>query len=350
MEADGDGDTDHIRLTRKATDSMQQTHTFSELHQPLAQRFAGTRIEHGAPSGPVRFHLYHAANSICSQKVRTVLAHTGQAYESHLINIFAGENYDPAYVKLRVAACRAAGLPLVQQHLGSTAVTSGGCDACVVPTLADAESEELMVDSRRVCAALDASNPRDPGGLVPAKLRLEIEAELAIVDELPNYQLLAVGVGPATSGVKNGFALGKVKRCKELLVQHAGDTELCAAYSAKMAKEQMAADRLFASDAMQKAYVAMALALQGLDERVARSEGKYLFGDEVTMADLFWGVELIRMEDLGLSPWWNDGQLPGVKRYFAGLCDLPALHEAVIGWTGARLPRRPDVSPDLAGL
>ena len=44
--------------------------------------------------------LYHFGLSTCSQKVRLVLAEKGLEFESHEVNLMAGEQHDPAYVKL----------------------------------------------------------------------------------------------------------------------------------------------------------------------------------------------------------------------------------------------------------
>jgi len=44
--------------------------------------------------------LYHNAASTCSQKVRLVLAEKGLDFESHPIDLIAGGQHDPAYVKL----------------------------------------------------------------------------------------------------------------------------------------------------------------------------------------------------------------------------------------------------------
>ncbi len=322
---------------------MSQTPPFDALNNSLAARFPGSRVE-GQGGGTRQLHLYHAPNSICSQKVRAVLAQTQQAYVSHLLNIFEGESYDPAYVRLRLSGCVAAGLPLVRQHLGTTSVSSGGCDACVVPTLVVANAAEVVVDSRRICIELDRTNPGAAGSLMPSHLRARIEEEMSIVDELPNYQILAIGVGKvAPTGLKNGFAVGKVARCDALLAAHAGDAALCEAYSAKRSKEQMAADRLFGANAMERAHVAMAKALRDLEARLAVSDGGYLLGDSITMGDLFWGVELIRFDDLGLSVLWKEGRLPHVANYFGKLCALPSIVRAVIDWPHARLARRPDL-------
>lgn len=44
--------------------------------------------------------LYHGITSVCSVKVRIGLAETGQAYESIALNLQAGEQHDPDYLKL----------------------------------------------------------------------------------------------------------------------------------------------------------------------------------------------------------------------------------------------------------
>ncbi len=44
--------------------------------------------------------LYHAPPSTCSQKVRLALAEKRLVYQSQLIDLFAGGQHDPDYVKL----------------------------------------------------------------------------------------------------------------------------------------------------------------------------------------------------------------------------------------------------------
>ena len=44
--------------------------------------------------------LYHFGFSTCSQKVRLVLAEKGIDFTSHEVNLIAGGQHDPAYVKL----------------------------------------------------------------------------------------------------------------------------------------------------------------------------------------------------------------------------------------------------------
>ncbi len=66
----------------------------------------------GADAAP-RFELFHAASSLCSQKVRTVLAEKRLPYRSNDMMILssmgpegvvAAEHYHPPYVRLRLIA------------------------------------------------------------------------------------------------------------------------------------------------------------------------------------------------------------------------------------------------------
>lgn len=305
-----------------------------QMFDDLLTRFpAIEKTEATAPG----LHLFHAPNSICSQKVRAVLAQLSVPFGSHVLDIFSGETYDPAYVRVRMAGCADAGLALADRHLGTTSVASSGCDGCVVPTMVNADTGAVTVDSLRICLEIDARQGQE-ATLVPDDLLADIMAELSIVDELPNYQNLAVQVVPA-SAPSNAFAKSKVARCEVLLARHGDDPVLRAAYEAKRSKEQSAADQLFEAASITSARVAVQQAMADLDQRLSKSAGPWLFGQRLTMADLFWGAELIRAEDVGFAVYWKN-DLADVARYYEQLCALPALRRAILDFPGARLAKQ----------
>jgi 2,5-dichlorohydroquinone reductive dechlorinase len=294
-----------------------------------------------AASAPVRFELFHAPNSICSQKVRAVLAHHGLVYWSHTMSIVAGDTYLPDYVRLRVLACEQQGLPLVITHAGSTAVSTGGCDPAVVPTLVDWATGQVVIDSKRICIHLD-DVAGGPLKLRPDALTHAIDAELDLVDSLPNYQML-VGTAPdpqrhgrsprAGTGVQ--FAMGKVERCDRHLAEHADDAVLQRGYRAKRAKELSAAERLFSADAMRLAYAQAENACDQLERRLSAADAAWLFGDRVTLADLFWGIELLRMKNMGAQAFWDNGAREQVARFVRRCETLQTLRTAVLDWPAA---------------
>jgi 2,5-dichlorohydroquinone reductive dechlorinase len=291
---------------------------------------------------PPRYELFHAAGSICSHKVRAVLAFHDLAYRSHMLNLFAGQTYLPPYVRLRMAGCDRLGVGLVAHHDGSTATSRGGCDGAVVPTLVDWEAEAVIVDSKLICLHLD-NGIAAPHRLRPEPLEGLIDAELEIVDNLPNYQMLmARASAPAGAELTKGnmggkFSDRKVAWCDALLRDHADDEILVRAYTAKRAKEASAAQFLFSDAALDAARAGADMALRGLDDRLGRSPGPWLLGEAFTMADLFWGIELIRMKGVGASASWEKGRLPRVEHLLAAAEAVPAIRAAVIDWPGALL-------------
>ncbi len=295
----------------------------------------------GAASDPApRFELFHGANSICSQKVRSTLAHHAVPYVSHTLNLFLGQTYLPGYVRLRMLGCAQFGGALVAHHTGSTSATTGGCDGAVVPTLVDWRTGEVVVDSKRICLYLD-EQAAEPDKLRPAGLAAAIDSELAVVDNLPNYQLL-MGRTPTASETTStrestggNFSTKKVAWCDQYLQDYAGDTALVQAYTAKRAKELSAANELFSADAMRAAYARAEHALQELEAKLTHRSTTWLFRDALTLADLFWGVELLRMKNMGVATVWEGGRLPQVTAFSAATEALPAICTAIIEWPGA---------------
>ena len=261
-----------------------------------------------------------------------MLLEAGEPFFAHAVNIFTGENYDPLYVRTRAQACGDAGLPLAATHTGSTSVVGAGCDACVVPTLIVRESDEVLVDSLHICCELSR---RFGGELRAPELADLIDREIAIVDGLPNYPLLAAKVAkPAANGAGNSFAMRKVERCDALIAEFADDRLLVAAYTAKRDKELSGNNDLFTPDAIAGAEQAMQLAFSKLERRIPAGRD-FLFGDRLSLADIFWAIVLIRTEDLGYGNWI--GRLPRLSTYYQTLSAAPAIRTAILDWPGARI-------------
>lgn len=296
----------------------------------------------GTSGNDVEFSLFNGPNSICSQKARAILAYHGVPYTSHSMNMFVGQTYMPDYVRLRMIGCRSAGLPLVSRHSGSGSVKRSGCDPAVVPTLVDWRTDSVVVDSLHICQFIDALFP-DEERLIPRHLAGQIERELEIVDQLPNYQML-MGLPPGEDtrpAARRGddgtaFAMSKVKRCDTALAEHEEDPELVEAYSAKREKEYMAATHHLAPEGMRAAYDTAQREIDELDGRLSQSQERFLFGSDPTMADIFWGIELLRMENLGAVGLWRDGSHERVEAYLGTIRTLPALRLSVTDWPGSQ--------------
>jgi 2,5-dichlorohydroquinone reductive dechlorinase len=294
------------------------------------------------PRRTPRLIVYHAANSICSQKVRVVLAHHQFSYLSHTLDIALGHTYLPSYVRLRLIGCERGGLPLVATHTGSTSVSSGGCDPAVVPTLVDRHGDEVIVDSKLICLYLDSLVP-DSHRLRPISTQTAIDAELDVVDNLPNYQMLVgqpVGIDNRPRTLRGGtgaaFSMAKVARCDRYLTEFANDQALNGAYRAKRFKELVAAERLFSEDAMRNAYSQAYAACMSLNVKLEAAQSTWLTGGSVSLADLFWAVELLRMKNLGAAHIWEQNRLPAVQRFVAAVESLESIRAALLEWPGSQ--------------
>jgi 2,5-dichlorohydroquinone reductive dechlorinase len=302
----------------------------------LALRSDGQAFGDSGPS--FRFELFHAAPSICAQKVRTVLMHHCVPFISHLINLFEGQSYLPDYVRLRMVGCDALGGTLASCHNGSTSTASTGCDGAVVPTLVDSEAQKVLVDSMRICIYIDELAP-SAQRLRPAALTAQIDDELVVIDNLPNYQMLMMRKNTAPTNksaegmVAANFSKRKVEWCDAYLTKHASDPVLVRAYQAKRAKELSAAEKLFSSDALENALAQVRTALARLDRKLEQGSSRWMYGSLPTMADLFWGIELLRMRNIGFEHLWHNQ--PRISAFLAEVEQLPSIRSAIIDWPGA---------------
>ena len=282
------------------------------------------KTRHHYPEATAHHELYHAGMSVCSQKVRTVFAELGQPYTSHKLSIlnsrgvYSGEltpaeNYYPEYVKLRLVGAKQAGLKLASGYTGSSAVSSEGFDACVVPTLVDHEKDRVIVDSLRICEYLiDGANSAKSLLGDTASERADILQQASVVDRTPQPALL-YGFHPdddrrpefIKAKMADAYDL-KIEALTLLRDQNLHDTELVSAYTAKISKE--AQGKRFAHNANQQREVRANARniLEQLSQRLERSQSLWVCGDTFTLADIFWGINLFRFQWLGLAHLWAD--------------------------------------------
>jgi glutathione S-transferase len=300
-----------------------------------------------------RFELYHASISLCSQKVRAVLAEKMAPFVSHDMNIIslkapsgeviAAENYHPDYVRLRLHGGKNLGRPLVSGYTGITSVDTEGFDPCVVPLLVDHDRGEVVVDSLRICAYIDREVCSAPQ-LVPASPPAAevVRAQVAIVDKLPNGRFL-YGFHPdddqrpdALKHVMADIYDNKIVALQRYMLENVDDAELVAAYRSKIAKEG-GAKPVQRNAVFQREGRSMAEeAIHDLDADLKARDGEWVCGSNFTLADLVWGVQLFRMQYLGLEMLWADR--PAVSAYVARLYKRASIREEVLEASAQNLP------------
>ena len=301
-----------------------------------------------------RFELYHAGLSMCSQKVRAVLAEKGVAYRSHEMVILSSkgiysdgytpaENYRPGYVRLRMYAGEKLGKAYAEKHTGRSSVDTEGFDPCVVPLLVDHETQQAVADSKLICEHIDREVPV-PNRLIPAdpNAAAEVMRQVAIVDETPHPGLL-YGFHPDDDrrpdfikGVMQDVHDVKCGALAELIGDNQNDAALVRAYECKIAKEQAGKALAFDAD-RQRAITTEVKGLIGdLDVQLAAHADPWICGSDYTLADLLWGISLYRMHWLGLANLWKD--LPRIGDYAQDAYRRSSVWKDVICWPSPMPP------------
>ena len=235
--------------------------------------------------------LYHFGFSTCSQKVRLVLAEKGVEFASHEVNLMAGEQHDPEYVKLN------------PKH--------------VVPTLV--HDGRVFVESSLIVKYLDDAFPEPPMRPGDAAGRYRVDAWLMHLDQ---------ALHPAAPIVT--FALGPRKA---LLQQR---TEVREANLAAIPDPaQRATRRSVIEHGVQAPEFAGALRvfLDTLDRMESElAEGPWLSGEMFGLADASLLPYVLRLEHLGLDPVLAPSARPRVADWLARVKVLPSYAVAVDAW------------------
>jgi 2,5-dichlorohydroquinone reductive dechlorinase len=297
-----------------------------------------------APDEQPQYELYHNVGSVCAQKVRCVLAELAVPYVSHDIPIVTEEwaTYRPDYVKLRIAGSR--GQDFVSGHTGSSSASQHGFDPTVVPTFIDRGTENIVIDSQRICRYIDSQIGQS--SLRPAALAAVIDEQTAIVDDIPNIALAFgthPGVDPRPQNIRvhaDGAMLRKIKALKKVREIYSSDETIVRAADAKMVKEQAAIDFLNDAHFMSGVLARTADCIATLEGTLDSETTDWLCSDSYTMADLFWGINLYRLKALGMGYLWDPEAYPhqgavyrpNVRAYAERLFEKPSFRYAVADW------------------
>ncbi len=305
----------------------------------------------GQDVGTIRWELFHSGMSLCSQKVRALLAEKNATYRSHDLvivteadehgNVTPAENYHPSFVRLRMEGGRSSGLSLVDGYGGQSDVRSQGFDPCVVPLLVDHELRRVVVDSAQICRYIDEHI--DGSKLIPASepATTLLTRHLQLVDATPHPSLL-YGFHPddrrptGLREVMSSIYDAKIAALEQLIVDNAADPDLLIAYRAKIKKEAggkaVSRDRAF----QEAARVAAQQAVEHLASDLRSGGGPWLLGANFSLADLVWGVSLLRMKYLGLASLWVDA--PEIELYVERLTLRESLRSEALQATSDSMP------------
>ena len=281
-------------------------------------------LEHYAPLTEVAkevapqkgVHLYHFAQSSCSQLVRTALAYKGIDYTSHHVNLALQDQLTPEYVKLNPRG--------------------------VVPTLVI--DGKVTTDSLNIVKFLDTKFPDKPT-LLPAdtKVREQVLNESEKVDAIPLFPVTFGNCHYPDKDKRPFFLRGGTRsqagvkaKVAALIEEHRDDEELREFYEKRLEKAQESASAV-TSEKVKKVVDAIVVEMDALEQALHSSDcfqkGGFLFTAKPSLADIMWSYVLNRFALLRLDQrLWGDGKHPNLKAYTQRLFNMKAFKEGVRAW------------------
>jgi glutathione S-transferase len=228
------------------------------------------------------FTLYNAPQSTCSQRVRFVLNAKGLAFSEIKLDLLAGDQLKPDYLKLNPNG--------------------------VVPTLD--HDGAIVIDSSVILEYLDeiAPEPKDFTPHDPVQ-RAKMRTLMHFMDEMP-----APAVRVPT------FNLAFLPRFAAM----SEDEFIAFAESKPLRREFMLAMGRtgFPQKDMDAAMARLRRTYERMDAEIEKSGGPWLLGATISLADVMVMPAVVRMADLGEASAWQD--LPRVQRWYDAIRAEPA--------------------------
>jgi glutathione S-transferase len=250
------------------------------------------------------YRLYNAPQSTCSQRVRFVLNAKRLPFEEVRLNLLAGDQLRPDYLKLNPNG--------------------------VVPTLD--HDGEIVTDSNVIIEYLDEVSPGDSFTPEDPAARARMRSLMHFMDEMP-----AAAVRVPTFNL--AFLPSFQKMSREEFVAFAESKPLRREFMLAMGQTG------FPQKDMEEALARLRRTYERMDAEIAASGGPWLLGKEMTLADVSAMPAVVRMDDLRMSRQWQD--LPGVKRWYKAVRAHPAFRQTY--YPGSLLSERfPHLQATLA--
>lgn len=233
--------------------------------------------------------LYHNDMSVCAQKVRFAMAEKKLRWEDHHLNLRAGDQQKPEYLRLNPNA--------------------------VVPTLVD--NGAIIIESTVICEYLDDAYPELPLRPRDAAARARMRLWTKQLDE---------GVHAATSVISTSIAFRYQKLARGM--------EALEEFHKKMpdpVKRERSWDNI--TQGVESRYFSHAVnrfdKLLG-DMETSLSNGPWLAGQQFSLADIGYAPYATRLDHLQLQFLWE--KRPNFAGWYERLRERPTYKEALEDW------------------
>jgi len=235
--------------------------------------------------------LYHNAASTCSQKVRLVLAEKGLEFESQVVDLLAGGQHDPEYVKLN------------PNH--------------VVPTLV--HDAHTLIESSLINEYLDEAFPEvamqssDPVARHAARLWIKrIDQKVH-----PMAGVITFAIGPRK------MILAQPEEVRERNIGEIPDP-------ARRAARRSVIEHGVKAPEFQSALDTFLDLIDDLDS--ALEPGAWLAGESFGLADACALPYVLRLDHLAMSSLLEESARPNLHDWYARVKARPSYETAVSGW------------------
>ena len=226
------------------------------------------------------YKLYNAPQSTCSQRVRFVFNSKGLPFEQVNLNLLAGDQLKPDYLKLNPNG--------------------------VVPTLD--HDGRIVIDSSAILEYLDEVEPEQSLTPEDPVKRAHMRALMHYIDEMA-----AAAVRVPTFNL--AFLPGFQKMSAEDFSAMAESKPLRREFMFTMGQAG------FPKQEMDAALQRLRRSWERMDAEIEKSGGPWLMGKEITLADVSVMPALVRMDDLGLADWQD---LPRVAAWYDAIRAHPS--------------------------
>lgn len=228
------------------------------------------------------FVLYNAPQSTCSQRVRFVLNAKGIPFEEVKLDLFAGDQLKPNYLKINPNG--------------------------VVPALL--HEGEPVIDSAVIMEYLDELRPEPEPFRPPTRLGLaHMRSLMRFIDEVPTPAIRVPS-----------YNLAFLPHFREM-----SEDEFVALANSKPLRREflLTMGRTgFSEKEMNAAMDRLKRAVARMSETIATSGGPWLMGAQLTLADIAIMPVIVRMDDIDLGHLWAD--TPEIARWLDAIRAHPA--------------------------
>jgi glutathione S-transferase len=242
--------------------------------------------------------LYYASESLCSQKVKLVLAEKQLEWKGHLLNLLTFENLQPSYMQLNPKG--------------------------VVPTLV--HDGRVITDSALIIQYLDEHFPHPKLTPTRPELQATMQRWIALQNQFPMREVMYGNYRGIEGWVLRRSVQIKQRLLPQLIQAH---PELQAQYETKLKDVKQWNSTIQNAQAIESINRKIEPLLAQLETQLTQTE--WLCGDTYSLADVVWTAVLNRLKELKFDCLWENNTHPALNTYFHHLKMRPSFKAAIQG-------------------